>query len=175
MQLLGTPLGEKIAAVADDIIVRQMDFNGSDIVADRLAAANPLAQIDEERDPAAGADDDQGPAAAAAEGHARRSRQAGVELKFGGLEKEAIKQEGETKRDAHHQTTKAHDTETIAPRSATTPRRAPSPRRTWPRSTASVASCSSTSTPATSSARSPRANAEQRQKAAMDASTATAQ
>jgi hypothetical protein len=47
MQLMDSPLGEKIAAVADDVIVRQMDFNGSDIVADRLAAANPLAQIDE--------------------------------------------------------------------------------------------------------------------------------
>jgi hypothetical protein len=35
MQILDTPLGEKIAAVADDIIVRQMDFNGADVVADR--------------------------------------------------------------------------------------------------------------------------------------------
>jgi hypothetical protein len=44
MSLLGTPLGEKIAAVADDIIVRHFDWPGSRDLADRLAAANPLAQ-----------------------------------------------------------------------------------------------------------------------------------
>ena len=32
---------------AGDLIFRNMDFPGADIVADRLAAANPLAQIDE--------------------------------------------------------------------------------------------------------------------------------
>lgn len=47
MQLLDTPLGEKVAQTGDDIIVREMDFNGSDVLADRLAAANPLSQIDE--------------------------------------------------------------------------------------------------------------------------------
>jgi len=32
---------------AGDLIFRNMDFPGADIIADRLAAANPLAQIDE--------------------------------------------------------------------------------------------------------------------------------
>lgn len=50
MQLLNTPLGEKVAATADDLIVRQMDYPGSDLVADRLAAANPLSQIDDKSD-----------------------------------------------------------------------------------------------------------------------------
>lgn len=50
MELLNTPLGEKIAQVGDDLIVREMDFNGSDALADRLAAANPMAQIDEKDD-----------------------------------------------------------------------------------------------------------------------------
>lgn len=50
IQLLGTPLGEKIAQVGDDILVRDMDFQGSDLLADRLAAANPLSQIDEKLD-----------------------------------------------------------------------------------------------------------------------------
>ena len=49
-EMLGTPLGEKIAAVADDVIVRNLDVPGADVIADRLAAANPLAQIDEESD-----------------------------------------------------------------------------------------------------------------------------
>jgi hypothetical protein len=50
MELLNTPLGEKIAAVGDDVIVRDMDFYGADTLADRLAAANPLAQINEDAD-----------------------------------------------------------------------------------------------------------------------------
>ncbi len=45
--LMGTPLGEKVAAAADDLIVRSMDFPGADMIADRLAAMNPLSQIDE--------------------------------------------------------------------------------------------------------------------------------
>lgn len=48
--MLGTPLGEKLAQIADDVIVRQMDVPGADIIADRLAAANPLSKIDEESD-----------------------------------------------------------------------------------------------------------------------------
>ncbi|HEX8106716.1 MAG TPA: portal protein [Kofleriaceae bacterium] len=47
MELMGTPVGEKVAAVADDLIVRNMDFPGADAIADRLAAANPMSQIDE--------------------------------------------------------------------------------------------------------------------------------
>ena len=35
---------------AGDLIFRNMDFPGADIIADRLAAANPLAQIDEKAD-----------------------------------------------------------------------------------------------------------------------------
>ncbi len=47
MELLGTPLGEKVAATSDDLVLRSMDFPGADLIADRMAAANPLAQIDE--------------------------------------------------------------------------------------------------------------------------------
>ena len=35
---------------AGDLIFRNMDFPGADIIADRLAAANPLAQVDEKAD-----------------------------------------------------------------------------------------------------------------------------
>lgn len=51
MNLLKTPLGEKIANTCDDLIVRTID--GGPIVtemADRLAAANPLSQIDKQSD-----------------------------------------------------------------------------------------------------------------------------
>lgn len=38
---------EDLMKVAGDLVFRNMDFPGSDVIADRLAAANPLAQIDE--------------------------------------------------------------------------------------------------------------------------------
>lgn len=46
-QLLDGPLGESIAKVGGDLVVRLYDAPGMDVLADRLAAANPLAQIDE--------------------------------------------------------------------------------------------------------------------------------
>lgn len=39
-----------LMAQAGDLVFRNMDFPGADIIADRLAAANPLAQIDEKSD-----------------------------------------------------------------------------------------------------------------------------
>ena len=41
------PADPNLMAQAGDLIFRNMDFPGADIIADRLAAANPLAQIDE--------------------------------------------------------------------------------------------------------------------------------
>ena len=40
----------EIMKVAGDLIFRNMDFPGADIIADRLAAANPLSKIDEKSD-----------------------------------------------------------------------------------------------------------------------------
>jgi hypothetical protein len=39
-----------LVQVAGDLLVRNMDFPGADIIADRLAASNPMAQIDEKAD-----------------------------------------------------------------------------------------------------------------------------
>ena len=50
LKLLGTPLGEKIAQVADDVVVRHFDWTGARDLADRLAAANPLAQAEQMSD-----------------------------------------------------------------------------------------------------------------------------
>jgi hypothetical protein len=110
MQILDTPLGEKVAAVADDIIVRQMDFNGADVVADRMAAANPLAQIDETSDIPPQAQMMIKGLQQQVQKMGQALQAAGVELKFG-IEKEKIKQEGETRRTWLTTTTKAHDTE----------------------------------------------------------------
>jgi hypothetical protein len=41
------PADPNLMAQAGDLIFRNMDFHGADVIADRLAAANPLAQIDE--------------------------------------------------------------------------------------------------------------------------------
>lgn len=48
-----TPLfekNEKLMDVAGDVYFRTMDYSGADVIADRLAAANPLSQIDEQSD-----------------------------------------------------------------------------------------------------------------------------
>jgi hypothetical protein len=44
------PADPNLMAQAGDLIFRNMDFHGADIIADRLAAANPLAAIDEKSD-----------------------------------------------------------------------------------------------------------------------------
>jgi hypothetical protein len=41
LRLLETPLGEKVAAVASDLVVRNMDFYGAQDIADRLAPTTP--------------------------------------------------------------------------------------------------------------------------------------
>ena len=47
MPLLAKP---ELFNIAGDLVFRNMDFPGADVIADRLAAANPLAQIDEKSD-----------------------------------------------------------------------------------------------------------------------------
>ena len=44
------PADPNLMQTAGDLIFRNMDFPGADVIADRLAAANPLAQIDEKAD-----------------------------------------------------------------------------------------------------------------------------
>ena len=50
LQLMATPLGEPVAQTSGDLVVRMMDAPGAEAVADRMAAANPLAQVDEQSD-----------------------------------------------------------------------------------------------------------------------------
>lgn len=50
LQLMATPIGEEVGKVGADLLVRWMNFPGSDVLADRLAAANPLSQVDEKSD-----------------------------------------------------------------------------------------------------------------------------
>lgn len=41
VNLLGTPLGQKVSDLASDLVIRGMDFYGADDVADRLAVSTP--------------------------------------------------------------------------------------------------------------------------------------
>lgn len=112
-EMLATPLGEKIAMVADDVIVRNMDVPGADVIADRLAAANPLAQIDDKSEVPPQAQ-------MQIKSLQQKLEQAGQiiqgqeqEIKFrGGIEQ--LKQEGANKRMLLQTTAKAHDVETKA-------------------------------------------------------------
>lgn len=123
-QMLGTPLGEKIAMVADDVIVRQLDVPGADVIADRLAAANPMAQIDDKSDVPPQAQ-------MMIKGLQQKLEQAGKIIQEQGLEikyrhaLEDKKQDGATKRELMKETgrvhveqmkdaTKAHDVESRA-------------------------------------------------------------
>lgn len=107
LELLNTPLGEKIAQVGDDLIVRDMDFPGADVLADRLAAANPLAQIDETSEVPPKAQ-------MMIKGLQQQLQQAGQMIEKQGNEIrlrsgiEQMKQEGATKRTLMQETGKAH-------------------------------------------------------------------
>lgn len=50
LELLATPAGEMVAHTAADLMVRAMDFPNSDMVADRLMAIIPAAQMDAQSD-----------------------------------------------------------------------------------------------------------------------------
>jgi hypothetical protein len=112
-QLLGGPLGEEIAKVGADLVVRLFDAPGMEPLADRLAAANPLAQIDEKSDipPAVQMLIKQLQAQLQ---QAQQQMQAmGLELKFKtGIEKGWM--DTELKKAHLSATVKAHDTETWA-------------------------------------------------------------
>jgi hypothetical protein len=99
--------------IAGDLVFRNMDFPGADVIADRLAAANPLAQID-----------DKSPIPPQVQMQLAQSKQEieklqqqiaamGADLKYGASVKQMQETE-ETKREMMRQTAKAHNTETMA-------------------------------------------------------------
>lgn len=110
MQLMTTAVGEKVAAVADDLIVRQMDFPGADAIADRLAAANPLSEIDDKSEIPPQAQMKMKGMQQMIQQLQGQLQQAGIEIKFG-LQKEQMKQEGETAREHMKSVTKVHTNE----------------------------------------------------------------
>jgi hypothetical protein len=99
-----------LVQVAGDLLVRNMDFPGADVIADRMAINNPLAQIDDmsEIPPAIQMKLKQG--AAQVQQLTQQLQQAQMMIQQR-QDIEQVKQDNETKRELMRQTTKGHDTE----------------------------------------------------------------
>ena len=104
---------QELFNLAGDLVFRNMDFPGADIIADRLAAVNPLAQID---------DKSEIPPQVQMQLQMSQKQIADLQQQIAAmqLEKqyradvEAMRQEGETKRKLMDVTSRAHNTETMA-------------------------------------------------------------
>ena len=110
MPLLAKP---EMFQAAGDLVFRNMDFPGADIIADRLAALNPLAQIDEKSDipPQVQMQLKQ----AQAQVQQMQQQMAAMQMAIKQRQDiEQVKQDNETKRELLRQTAKAHNTETMA-------------------------------------------------------------
>lgn len=104
---------QELFNIAGDLVFRNMDFPGADVIADRLAAANPLAQIDEKSDIP--------PQVQMQLAQAQKMLQEKDQL-IQSLQLDAkyrqsvaqIKDDGDTKRKLMDVTARAHNTETMA-------------------------------------------------------------
>jgi hypothetical protein len=90
-----------------------MDFPGADIIADRLAASNPLAQIDEKSDIPPQVQMQMAQAKKQVADMQQQMEAMQILIKQRG-DIEQVKQDNETKRELLRQTAKAHNTETMA-------------------------------------------------------------
>jgi hypothetical protein len=110
MPLLAKP---ELFNVAGDLVFRNMDFPGADIIADRLAAMNPMSQIDEKSEI---------PPQVQMQILASKQQVQQMQQQMQAMQTlikqrgdiEQIRQDSETKRELMRQTAKAHNTETMA-------------------------------------------------------------
>ena len=98
---------------AGDLVFRNMDFPGADMIADRLSAMNPLAQIDAKSDipPQVQMQLKQGQAQVQQLQQQLQAMQLAMKQR---QDIEQVKQDAETKRELMRQTSKAHNTQTMA-------------------------------------------------------------
>lgn len=108
MPLLST--NEALFQLAGDLVFRNMDFPGADIIADRLAAQNPLAQIDEKSDIPPQVQMQLAQSQQVIQQLQEQINMLQLDQKYG-LEATKIKEEGSTKRTLMQTTAKAHDAE----------------------------------------------------------------
>jgi hypothetical protein len=95
---------------AGDLIFRNMDFPGAEIIADRMAAANPLAQIDEKSDIPPQVQMQLAQAKKMLEEMQAQNQAMAMDLKYGQTVAET-KERGATARTLMQATAKAHDSE----------------------------------------------------------------
>ena len=98
---------------AGDLIFRNMDFPGADIIADRLATLNPLSQVDEKSPIPPQVQMQLAQSQAQMQQMQQQLQQLQMVIKQR-QDIEQVKQDSETKRELLRQTAKAHNTETMA-------------------------------------------------------------
>jgi len=111
MPLIGA--SPELFQAAGDLVFRQMDFPGAEIIADRLAAVNPLAQIDEKSDIPPQVQMQLAQAKQAVQQMQQQMQAMQLEINNRGQVAQ-IKEEGANKRKLMEVTAKAHNTETMA-------------------------------------------------------------
>jgi hypothetical protein len=99
--------------IAGDLVFRNMDFPGADVIADRLAAMNPLANIDEKSDIPPEIQMKLAQSQQAIEQLQQQLQAAGLEIN-NRMQVAQIKEEGAMKRKLMDVTARAHNTETMA-------------------------------------------------------------
>ena len=104
---------EQLFNAAADLVFRNMDFPGAETIADRLAALNPMAQIDEHSD----IPPEVQIKLKAAQGQVQQMQQQMQAMQLAMKQRsdiEGVKQQAETQRELMRQTAKAHNTELMA-------------------------------------------------------------
>jgi hypothetical protein len=104
---------EQLFQTAGDLFFRNMDFPGADVIADRLAAANPLAQIDEKSDVPPQVQMQLAQSQQMIQQLQQQLQMLTLDMKYGASVKQQQEQ-AETQRELMRQTAKAHNTETMA-------------------------------------------------------------
>lgn len=104
---------EALFQLAGDLVFRNMDFPGADIIADRLAATNPLAQIDEKSEVPPQIQMQLAQSKKQLEELQQQLATLQLDQKYG-MDVAALKEEGQTKRKLMDVTARAHNTETMA-------------------------------------------------------------
>lgn len=113
MELLGTPLGEVVVKTGADIVLRNMDFNGSEILADRAMTSNPEAMDKAIENLPDQAKNIIGALKQQLDQAQQTIQQQQLEIKYRS-DIEKMKDDGQTRRTLITTTGKAHDTEKSA-------------------------------------------------------------
>ena len=104
---------EQLFNIAGDLVFRNMDFPGADVIADRLASMNPMAQIDEKSDVPPQVQMELANNKKQMQEMQQQLQAAQLEINNRGQVAQ-IREEGATKRKLMDVTARAHNTETMA-------------------------------------------------------------